>query len=684
MTTIYINPTTGNDKAVGSQTAPLKTVTAALKRVKNASTLYLSPGIYDRNSGEIFPLQIPSQTIVAGTGNAAAKVVLRGGGEYDSPSFKTQNITVVLATEAQLRGVTVTNPNAKGTGVWVESTAPIIAHCRLQNCGREGIFVAGNAKPIIEDNVLIDNAASGIFLVRQAKGEVRRNLCQNTGYGIALSDESAPLIASNRLWDNRAGIHLSRQTKPVLQRNSFLRNREAGVLVKDQALPDLGSPQSPAGNIFADHPVYDLDNQTRQTLISAGNQINPALIGGSVELVATLVADGALGPTAFGDIENHWAELFIDRLAQRGIISGFADGTFRPEASLTRSQYAALIAQTFDLPRQLGRSMDFEDVESSFWAAKAIATAAAMGFISGFGDGTFRPDKNLTRVQGIVSIVNGLGLTGGTADLLLLYRDRALIPPYATNAIATATQKRLVVNYPDTQQLNPMQDITRAEIAALLYQALVATQKANAIASPYLVNPDPLLPNFTDLQNHWAADFVRRLGSLELIGGFPDGSFRPDNPINRVEYAALLVKVLNPNPIRPATQFIDIPVKFWGLGAIQQAYRAGYLSGFPDRTFHPEQILRRVHLILSLASGLNLPPADLKILEAYGDRDSIPEYAQTAVAAATAAGLVALYPKPQNLDLPATRAEAAAMMYQALVFQKQMTALDSPYIVSLN
>ncbi|MFP4296507.1 MAG: S-layer homology domain-containing protein [Spirulinaceae cyanobacterium] len=683
MTTLYINPKTGNDNAVGSQTAPLKTITAALKQIQDPSTLYLAPGVYDRNSGEIFPLSIPAQTTVTATENAEAEVILRGGGNYNSPSFKTQNITILLATGVQLRGVTVTNPNAKGTGIWIESTAPIVARCRLQNCGREGIFVAGNAKPIIEDNIFEDNAASGIFLVRQAKGEVRRNLCQRTGYGIALSDESAPLIASNRLWDNRAGIHLSRQAKPVLRRNDFRKNREAGVFVKDQASPDLGSPQSPAGNIFEDNSTYDLDNQTSQMLISAGNQINPALIRGSVELVAAVVADIVLGPTSFSDIENHWAELFIDRLAQRGIISGFADGTFRPEASLTRSQYAALIAQTFDLPRQLGRKTNFEDVNASFWAAKAIATAAEMGFISGFGDGTFRPQQNLTRVQALVSIVNGLGLTGGTADLLLLYQDRALIPPYATNAIATATQKRLVVNYPDTKQLDPLQDITRAEIAALIYQALVATQKASAIASPYIVNPDPLLPSFTDLQNHWATDFVRRLGSLELISGFPDGSFRPDNPINRAEYAALLVKVLNPNSIRPATQFIDIPANFWGLGAIQQAYRAGYLSGFPDRTFHPEQTLRRVHLILSLTSGLNLPDADLTFLDAYQDRDRIPEYAQTAVAAATKAGLVTLYPKPQNLDAPATRAEAAAMMYQALVYQGQMTALNSPYLVKV-
>jgi|GEM_PF-5023352 len=79
---------------------------------------------------------------------------------------------------------------------------------------------------------------------------------------------------------------------------------------------------------------------------------------------------------------------------------------------------------------------------------------------------------------------------------------------------------------------------------------------------------------------------------------------------------------------------------------------------------------------------LNFQRCDRRaFLDVYGDR--VPEYAQTAVAAATKAGLVTLYPKPQNLDAPATRAEAAAMMYQALVYQGQMTALNSPYIVKV-
>jgi parallel beta-helix repeat protein len=682
MIALHVNPTTGNDNAVGSRTAPLKTLTAAVKRATGSTTIQLAKGTYSTQSGEVFPLVIPSGCIAIGDESMQGQgIVILGSGIYYSATFREQNVTLLLADASQLRGVTVSNRATKGTGIWIESTSPTIANCTLTQCQREGIFVTGNAKPILLDNFFVSNASSGIFFVRNAKGEARRNRLERTGFGIAASDDSAPLLSDNQLRDNRVGLHLSRHARPVLRRNLFSNNSETAMLVKDRAVPDFGSSQDPAGNVFEGNTVADLTNQTAYAIASAGNQLNPALVKGRVEFLATLVPESLSGPTRFRDLDRHWAEVFIDRLVQQGAISGFPNGTFQPEASLTRAEYAALIATIFDLPRQLGRQSQFWDVPATFWAAKAIQKAAEMGFIAGMSDGSFRPQQNLTRVQAMVSLVSGLGLTGGSLDVLLMYRDRAQIPPYATAAIATATQKRLVVNYPDPQYLNPLRDITRAEITALLYQALVATADAEFIASPYLVNPDSLIPSFTDIQNHWAADFIRRLGSLELISGFTDGSFKPDKPLNRVEYAALLVRVFNPPPLRPATQFRDLDPEFWGTSVIQQAYRAGFLSGFPDGTFHPEQTLHRVHLIVSLASGLSLPPTDETPLKAYEDSETIPTYARAAVASATRAGIVALYPQPRDLNKDITRAEAVAMVYQALVYRKRISPISSPYIV---
>jgi hypothetical protein len=80
-----------------------------------------------------------------------------------------------------------------------------------------------------------------------------------------------------------------------------------------------------------------------------------------------------------------------------------------------------------------------------------------------------------------------LGLSANTQNVLSVYSDASQIPNYATNSVAAATTRQLVVNYPAVGQLNPNRQATRAEVAAFVYQALVSKGSAQAIPSPYLV-----------------------------------------------------------------------------------------------------------------------------------------------------------------------------------------------------
>jgi len=499
----YVNPQSGSDTAAGGQTSPYRTLTRALQQAIAPATVRLSAGTYSSASGEVFPIVVPQGVSVIGDeaskGNA---IVIDGSGVFTSPSFNQQNIAIRLETNAQLRGVTVSNRAERGTGVWIESTAPLIANCTFTRCGREGVFTTGTANPAVQDCVFSQNAASGLSIARNSKGEIRRNLLQQTGYGIAINDNAAPLIADNRASDNRVGIAIANVARPVLRNNVLTTNGE-GLVVLNTALPDIGQTQDPGGNVFSGNQTADLRNGTGGAIASVGNQLNPTRVSGNVNFGVSLVTAPAPTPLPaqtpaptptptvpgqFPDISRHWAAAFINELVKRGTLSGFPDGTFQPERHITRAQYAAAIAQAFNLPAKRANS-GFVDIAPNFWAARAIAEAEQMGFIAGFPDGTFRPSLNLTRIQAIVSMVSGLGLTGGTPNALAVYRDRAEIPSYATNAVTAATQQRLIVNYPQVDLLRPLVDITRAEVAALLYQSLVATGQAQAIASPYIVAP---------------------------------------------------------------------------------------------------------------------------------------------------------------------------------------------------
>jgi parallel beta-helix repeat protein len=687
VTTIYVNPVQGNDANAGSRSSPFKSLTRALKVAKTPAVIQLAPGNYNAANGEVFPLVIPGGIKVVGNeANKGAGIVISGNGVYQSPSFAAQNVTLLLQGDASLLGVTVTNPIAKGTGVWIESATANVGNNTLINCGREGIFISGNAKPAIVDNVFRQNAASGLMMVRHSKAEVLRNVFQKNPLGIAISDSSAPLVANNTISDNRSAIALSRNARPVLRHNLITNNTQGGMLVNGDAIPDMGNNQDAAGNIFRDNGEFDVQNATSQQLVSVGNQLNPTQVKGKVDFIAVLedhprIISGS--GSIFSDLAGHWAADFVEALVSRGAISGFPDGTFAPDAPINRAQYAAIIAQTFQLPT-INPGLKFTDVNPSFWAAAAINKAAAMGFISGFPDGTFRPGQNLTKVQAIVSVVNGLKLTGGNSHVLNLYRDRAQIPSYATNAVAIATQKLLIVNYPQNEQLEPMRDITRAEVAALIYQALVASSQEQAIASPYLVSPDVEMPSFTDITGHWAELFIRGLASMNLTHGFADGTYQPDKPMTRAQYAALVAVAFNPTPKRPASEFTDVSRNFWAYPALQIAASGGFVSGFGDGTFRPDQNVQRLQVIVSLVNGLALSTSDNNALLTYTDSQTIPDYARKAVATATKQRIIVSYPDPKQLvpTREATRAEVAAMVYQALVAIQRTSSINSPYIVS--
>ncbi len=182
-----------------------------------------------------------------------------------------------------------------------------------------------------------------------------------------------------------------------------------------------------------------------------------------------------------------WASRYIDDLTAQKIVSGFQDGTFHPDDLVTRVQFAAMIAKAFaSVPAQ--RSVvTFRDVPASYWGLQAIQAAYQKGYMSGYPDGTFRPDQQMPRVQVLVSLVSGLGLPNADPGVLSFFQDANQIPAWASGAVAAATNKQLVINYPQVNQLNPKREATRAEVAAFIYQALVSTGQMPAIASPYLV-----------------------------------------------------------------------------------------------------------------------------------------------------------------------------------------------------
>lgn len=223
--------------------------------------------------------------------------------------------------------------------------------------------------------------------------------------------------------------------------------------------------------------------------------------------------------------------------------------------------------------------------------------------------------------------------------------------------------------------------------SACPYQSGVIIPGSNQQAASLLMPPSSTTSvqiaqsrTFPDIQGNWARSFIEALAARDIIVGFPDGTFRPDEPVTRVQFAAMLRKAFPKAPIRQAIQFTDVPATFWGYRAIQEAYQAGFLEGYPNRIFLPNQNIPRVQVLVSLATGLTLtaaaPPATT-LTSSFQDAAQIPVYARDQVAAATENGLVVNYPNKAliNPNQLATRADVAAFIYEALVKAGQLPQL---------
>ena len=102
-------------------------------------------------------------------------------------------------------------------------------------------------------------------------------------------------------------------------------------------------------------------------------------------------------PASFSDVTSaHWAANYIGYMEQFGIVRGYSDGTFRPNAPITRAEFAAICCRFEQLT---DGAATFPDVPASHWAAKSISYAAKRGWVTGYADGTFKPGNNITRAE---------------------------------------------------------------------------------------------------------------------------------------------------------------------------------------------------------------------------------------------------------------------------------------------
>ncbi|WP_414526597.1 S-layer homology domain-containing protein [Nodularia chucula] len=231
-----------------------------------------------------------------------------------------------------------------------------------------------------------------------------------------------------------------------------------------------------------------------------------------------------------------------------------------------------------------------------------------------------------------------------------------------------------------------------------------------------LTSPASAQNSFSDVPpNYWAKPFIQRLAAKNIIAGYPDGTFRPEQAVQRDEFAAMIRQAFDQEPVREiqnGSAFADVPEGYWASVAIESAYQQGLMSGDSGGLFRPNQPVSRVDALVTLTRGLNLVPQTQRVVrrpvylplamtslmqplvaaaapqpstpvaavkDYYSDAEQIPQYAINDVGIATQKNLVVNHPNPRLLEPnePLRRATAAAFIHQTLVAQNRMEPLPS-------
>jgi len=238
----------------------------------------------------------------------------------------------------------------------------------------------------------------------------------------------------------------------------------------------LGNNQKPA--LF----VYD---EEKKIWVEIGGAVEGDALTAEVDQLAKLAmfAVFAVGgepkdntpekaTATWSDIRGHWAEGQIKEAGRIGMVSGYSDHTFRPDQPISRAEFAVMLVQALKLKGD-EKSPGFTDSDRiSPWARQAIALAAQAGLIKGYGDGTFRPETQITRAEIATITLRSLNLQVGTADKTS-FADDATIPEW-TKALLTAASKKgiIIVSGRSGNQFAPNENATRAEAVVMIMRML--------------------------------------------------------------------------------------------------------------------------------------------------------------------------------------------------------------------
>ncbi|CAM4431710.1 S-layer homology domain-containing protein [Paenibacillus tarimensis] len=335
--------------------------------------------------------------------------------------------------------------------------------------------------------VKLDLPAAALQQVRQSRPEAALELKIN-GAGYLLPLSYWPVLPENSVvtiaiaMSSEAGTSAVKDDLAKLGLELLAEPVDFAIYLDEKELKEPGGAYTVRTIALSDEPDPDM-----ATVVRLDGETSPQSMPSVFRTAAKGVPEAAFyskhnslyavvrSKRSFSDVQGHWAQRDIERLASKLIVDGKSDQKFDPEGRVTRAEFAALLTRSLGITETSGTA-SFADVLPNAWFAGAVGAAADAGLVAGYKDRTFRPDEAITREQMAAMIDRAIVFaaaeqTGATTASAASFEDVDAISDWAMPSIGRLLQAK-VMEGASKSFFAPKSPATRAQCVVVLHRML--------------------------------------------------------------------------------------------------------------------------------------------------------------------------------------------------------------------
>ena len=333
--------------------------------------------------------------------------------------------------------------------------------------------------------------------------------------------------------DDSMGTYSNARSKGVPLADSATNSNVTGAAAN---MPTLGSDimDMIEGDYANQHNTSKINIQTEST--------QPVLMRNLKPYKSNLTGAAAPVGSMYTDIpDGFWANPEINKLTNENVAFGYPNGTFRPNAAVSRAEFASLIVRGMNMEDSIGNSKKytFKDVPTSHWAYNIINAARANNLMAGYPDDTFRPDNAVTKIEAMTMLakkIDGNMTNEHANEILSKYTDGKRVPEWAKKDVAKVLEANALSNMPNPEKIYVGTNASRAEVASMLDNVRVSLgysndtapiaeldEGAKYVASEEVVNVPTLKLVFKDIVSAHSATVGEQFAATTLEDVTIDG-----------------------------------------------------------------------------------------------------------------------------------------------------------------